>query len=264
MKKLNDKGISLIEVLCSGAILAIVSLIVTTGFISNLEVYRKGSQNYKDVNSYINEIENKTAFIDDSSSPYININGVNVAGKYRYTKDSEGNITMAEFVPNKENIPDKPGILSGDIFICAWRDGIWAFKPKFDINWDSNWIQLNGQGTMGDEYIILDGYVINVNKDWNDVLEDAISSPNQGTHITKGDVYKDDTGVYVVKNDQWVSKYNAINGIKVNEMGQNVQRIFTDRNKVWKDEDYGFSNEYGNYIWTDPPVYGSIYIPNLK
>lgn len=263
MKKLNNRGISLIEVLCSGAILAIVSLMITSGFISNLEVYKKGTKNYKDVNSYVNEIESETAIIDNDSKAYIKVNGIKVNGNYRYTKDQDENITMAEFVPEKNSIPDKPdepGVLSKDIFICAWKDGLWALKPLFDSNWDNNWIKLNGQGVKGDEYIILDGYVINVNKNWDDVIKEAISS--QGTHIIKGDVYKDYTGVYVVKNDQWVSKYSANNGITVSQMGQNVQRVFTE--KVWMDKDYSYSDWYKTHTWNDLPVFGSIYIPNTK
>lgn len=267
MKNLNKKGFSLIEVICAGAILSIVSLFIVSSFFSSLEVYKSGNRNYSDVNSYVNKIENKSADIDENTDIQLNINDIEIKGNYRYTKDKDGKTIMAEFIPEKNSIPEEPeepGILSGEIFICAWRDGMWAFKPKFNLNWESNWIQLNGQGIKGTEYIILDGYIININKNWDDVLKEAISSPNQGTHIIKGDVYKDDTGVYVVKNDQWVSKYSAISGIEVNEMAQNVQRIFTDRNKVWKDEDYSYSDWYGNYIWTDPPVYGAIYIPNLK
>ncbi|MGL5257017.1 MAG: prepilin-type N-terminal cleavage/methylation domain-containing protein [Proteocatella sp.] len=247
MKKLNDKGISLIEVLCSGAILAIVSLIVTTGFISNLEVYRKGSQNYKDVNSYINEIENKTAFIDDSSSPYININGVNVAGKYRYTKDSEGNITMAEFVPNKEGKEEKPIFKD---YIAVYKlngiDETGIGKPSTHAG---NWTVLKGQGNTYDPYVNISGFAIN-GKFWE--TERLVSRNTE-----EGEVFIQSGEAYFVMNSQWI-QYNEKRDLN---SFPGLQKIRTDA-RVLKDENYIYSSYYGTYYWVPTIIQGDIYIPN--
>lgn len=101
-KKINNKGMTLIETITSVAIFAIVALFIHNGISLTLNALDVGDFVYDSNSKLEQKIEtNMTTSVNDTASFSINSTTITLAGQYHTAKETEGdmNISYTFFKP---------------------------------------------------------------------------------------------------------------------------------------------------------------------
>ncbi len=104
MKKLNNKGMTLVETTVAIAIITISSLMLATGFLAAGSLIKRGVQITK-ASEEVGEAVEKASFSlsgGDSGSATLTINGVDVTvgGRYFTQENTEDGVKYSVFVAN--------------------------------------------------------------------------------------------------------------------------------------------------------------------